>query len=45
MASDLDAPDEIVWQGKFITARKKGRWEYVSRSRGIRAASFLGGNG
>jgi ADP-ribose pyrophosphatase len=36
-----DAPDEIVWQGKYITARKKGRWEYVSRSRGIRAAVIL----
>ncbi|MDG2004399.1 MAG: NUDIX hydrolase [Novosphingobium sp.] len=38
---DSDAPDEIVWQGKFVTARKKGRWEYVSRSRGIRAAVIL----
>ncbi len=33
--------DEIVWQGRFITARKKGRWEYVSRARGIRAAVIL----
>ena len=38
---DADAPDEVVWQGRFITARKKGRWEYVSRSRGIRAAVIL----
>jgi ADP-ribose pyrophosphatase len=41
MSADSDAPDEIVWQGKFITARKKGRWEYVSRARGIRAAVIL----
>lgn len=41
MTADLDAPDEVVWQGKYITARKKGRWEYVSRSRGIRAAVIL----
>jgi len=41
MTADMDAPDEIVWQGKFITARKKGRWEYVSRARGIRAAVIL----
>ncbi len=41
MTSDENAPDEIVWQGKYITARKKGRWEYVSRSRGIRAAVIL----
>ncbi|MCB2047241.1 MAG: NUDIX hydrolase [Novosphingobium sp.] len=38
---DENAPDEIIWQGKFITARKKGRWEYVSRARGIRAAVIL----
>ena len=38
---DPDAPDEIMWEGRFITARRKGRWEYVSRSRGIRAAVIL----
>lgn len=41
MNDESDAPDEIVWQGKYITARKKGRWEYVSRARGIRAAVIL----
>ena len=39
--ADHDAPEEIVWQGKFVTAKKRGRWEYVSRSRGIRAAVIL----
>lgn len=38
---DKDAPEEIVWQGKFVTAKKRGRWEYVSRSRGIKAAVIL----
>jgi ADP-ribose pyrophosphatase len=38
---DHEAPDEIMWAGKFVTARRKGRWEYVSRSRGIRAAVIL----
>lgn len=38
---DEDAPDEVMWQGRFITARRKGRWEYVSRARGIRAAVIL----
>ena len=38
---DADAPEEIVWQGRFITAKTRGRWEYVSRSRGIRAAAIL----
>ena len=34
-------PEEIVWQGRFITAKTRGRWEYVSRARGIRAAVIL----
>ncbi|MXP28717.1 NUDIX domain-containing protein [Porphyrobacter algicida] len=38
---DHDAPEDIVWQGKFVTAKKRGRWEYVSRARGIRAAVIL----
>jgi ADP-ribose pyrophosphatase len=33
--------EEIVWQGKFVTAKRKGRWEFVSRSRGIKAAVIL----
>lgn len=39
--TDADAPEHIRWQGKFITARQRGRWEYVSRARGIRAAVIL----
>jgi ADP-ribose pyrophosphatase len=38
---DQDEPEEVVWQGRFVTAKKRGRWEYVSRSRGIRAAVIL----
>lgn len=38
---DADAPVETVWQGKFITAKRQGRWEYVSRARGIRAAVIV----
>ncbi len=33
--------EKIVWQGKFVTAKTRGKWEYVSRSRGIRAAVIL----
>ncbi|MBA4307381.1 MAG: NUDIX hydrolase [Sphingopyxis sp.] len=36
-----DEPEEIMWQGRFITAKKTGKWEYVSRARGIRAAVIL----
>ncbi len=40
-APDSDAPVETVWQGKFITAKRQGRWEYVARARGIRAAVIV----
>ena len=32
MTSDADAPLETIWQGKYIAAMKRGRWEYVSRT-------------
>jgi ADP-ribose pyrophosphatase len=38
---DADEPEQIVWQGRFVTAKKRGRWEYVGRARGIRAAAIL----
>lgn len=38
---DHDQPEETVWQGRFVTAKKRGRWEYVGRSRNIRAAVIL----
>lgn len=37
----MSEPEEIMWAGKFITARRQGKWEYVSRARGIRAAVIL----
>lgn len=36
-----EEPEEIMWQGRFITAKRRGRWEYASRSRGIRAAAII----
>lgn len=39
--SEANQDDEVMWQGRFITARRKGKWEYVSRARGIRAAVIL----
>jgi len=38
---DANAPEETMWEGRFITARRRGRWEYVGRARGIRAAVIL----
>jgi ADP-ribose pyrophosphatase len=37
----VSAPVETVWQGKFITVRKQGTWEYVGRARDIHAAVIL----
>ncbi|MBL9065686.1 MAG: NUDIX hydrolase [Sphingopyxis sp.] len=36
-----DTPVVTRWEGKFITVRQQGTWEYVSRSRGIHAAVIL----
>lgn len=38
---DADAPEEIMWSGKWIIAKRRGKWEYVSRARGIKAAVIL----
>ena len=38
---DADAPEQTVWQGRFLTTKVRGRWEYVSRARGISAAVIL----
>lgn len=34
-------PEEIVWEGRYIAARRRGRWEYVSRTRNVSAAVIL----
>lgn len=36
-----DASIETRWEGRFITVKQQGTWEYVSRSRGIHAAVIL----
>ena len=38
---DAEAPEQVRWQGDYITALTRGRWEYVSRARGIGAAVIL----
>lgn len=38
---DADEPEHIRWEGRFITAKQRGRWEYVGRARGIRAAAII----
>ncbi len=36
-----ETEERIVWQGRFITTKVKGNWEFVSRARGIHAAVIL----
>lgn len=30
-----------MWQGRFVSARRRGKWEYVTRARGMRAAVIM----
>jgi ADP-ribose pyrophosphatase len=32
---------EVMWEGRFISAVRDGKWEYVRRTRGISAAVIL----
>lgn len=41
MRDDADKPEEMVWEGRFIAAKRRGKWEYVSRTRNISAAAIL----
>lgn len=36
-----DEPEETVWTGKYIVTKRRGRWEYVGRTRNIGAAVIL----
>ncbi len=40
--SRKDAPEEeTVWEGRFIAVKRRGKWEYVSRTGGVSAAVIL----
>ena len=34
-------PAELMWEGKFVRALRRGKWEYASRARDIRAVVVL----
>ena len=34
-------PAQLMWEGKFVRAFKRGKWEYASRARDIRAVVVL----
>lgn len=41
MTDDRDAPEETMWEGRFIAAKRRGIWEYVGRTRGMQAAVIV----
>ena len=38
---DANEPETVEWAGKFVVAKRRGRWEYAGRARSIRAAVIL----
>jgi ADP-ribose pyrophosphatase len=38
-------PPQLMWEGKFVRALKRGNWEYASRARDIRAVVILAEHG
>jgi ADP-ribose pyrophosphatase len=34
-------PVEVMWEGKFVRAMRRGKWEYASRTNDIRAVVIL----
>lgn len=41
LPADHDAPVETMWEGRFVAAKRQGRWEYVSRTRGVSAVVIV----
>ena len=39
--SDENAAAEVMWEGKYVRALKRGRWEYVSRVGDVRAVVIM----
>jgi len=41
VSKDELPPEETMWEGRFIAVKRRGKWEYVTRTRGIGAAVIL----
>mgnify|MGYP001553212132 CR=1 FL=1 len=37
---DADAPEQVEWAGKFVLAKRRGRWEYAARAGETGAFAF-----
>lgn len=38
---DDDRPAKVMWEGKYVRAIKRGRWEYASRTNSVRAVVII----
>ena len=38
---DASLPEQVEWAGEWVVAKRRGRWEYASRARNIRAAVIV----
>src|SRR5829696_9788245 len=41
MSNGDAGPVEVMWEGKYVRALRRGRWEYVSRVGDVRAVVIL----
>lgn len=41
MTEPLETPLETMWEGKFVKAMRRGKWEFASRTRGIEAVVIV----
>lgn len=41
MRPEAHESEQVEWEGRFIAAKRRGKWEYVSRTRNISAAAIL----
>ena len=41
MTAEAGEIEETVWEGRYLAVRRRGKWEYVARTRGISAAVIL----
>jgi len=41
MRPEAEAPEETAWEGRYLAVKRRGKWEYVARTRGISAAVIL----
>jgi ADP-ribose pyrophosphatase len=37
----MQEPVETAWEGKWVVVKRQGKWEYVSRARGLKAAVII----